>query len=405
MPGSDFMVIIAGASIAGLTLANLLQKIGIDFVVLESYGTVAPQLGASIGLHPSGLRILDQLGCYEDILKFAAWADRTTIRDERGSVLYSHRTGQLVKERCVLRGRLVIPGFLSFVLDARDSSTIDRHGYPTIFLERRTVVQVLYDHLRDKSKIHVNQRVSHVEILADGVRVNTVAGGSFYGSILIGADGIHSATRGEMWRLADELEPGYIPPEVKDGDFQQLSHFTACSQVDFDTVAPPTEWGCIFGISRPTGDIRASDINITHKTRRTLASMCGQGDRPFWFYFFKLDKPHHGFPVPRFTKEDEQKIVDNEGDLPVTEHVRFKDLYANVEFSTTTALPHYVFPRFFFDRIMLIGDSVHKVDALLFHVSTTSNADPSSSLILYQDRAATTPSRPPPPWLTAYQNS
>lgn len=92
--------------------------------------------------------------------------------------------------------------------------------------------------------------------------------------------------------------------------------------------------------------------------------MCGQGDRPFWFYFFKLDKPHNGFPVPRFTKEDERKIVDNEGDLPVTDHVRFKDLYANVEFSTTTALPHHVFPRFYFERIMLIGDSVHKVNTL-----------------------------------------
>lgn len=101
MSSSDFKVIIAGASIAGLTLANLLQRIGVDFVVLESYGTIAPQLGASIGLHPSGLRILDQLECYEEIYKSAAWADKNTIRDEHGSVLYSHRIGQIVKERCV----------------------------------------------------------------------------------------------------------------------------------------------------------------------------------------------------------------------------------------------------------------------------------------------------------------
>lgn len=66
----------------------------------------------------------------------------------------------------------------------------------------------------------MNQRVSHVELLADGIRVNTATGESFHGCILVGADGIHSAIRGEMCRLADELEPGYIPPEVKDGDSQ-----------------------------------------------------------------------------------------------------------------------------------------------------------------------------------------
>ncbi|EKG12549.1 Monooxygenase FAD-binding protein [Macrophomina phaseolina MS6] len=317
MPEPNFKVIIVGASIAGLTMANLLQKLGIEFVVLEAYGTVAPQLGASIGLHPHGLRILDQVGCYENILEFAANADKTTVRDETGRVLFSHKIARLVKER---------------------------HGYPTIFLERRSTIQVLYDHIQDKSKVFVNQRVNHVELLGDGIRVRTTAGQMFDGSIVVGADGIHSAIREEMWRLANELEPGYIPAGVKD--------------------AIPTEWGCIFAISKPTGDIKATDINVTHKKGGTLACMCGQGDRPFWFYFFKLDKPHYGFPVPRFTKEDEQRIVEKEGDLPATEQVRLKDLFANVEFSTTTALPHHVYPQFFFERIFLVGDSVHKFNPL-----------------------------------------
>lgn len=37
------------------------------YVLLEAYPEIAPQLGASIGLLPNGLRILDQLGCYESI--------------------------------------------------------------------------------------------------------------------------------------------------------------------------------------------------------------------------------------------------------------------------------------------------------------------------------------------------
>lgn len=62
-----FKVVIVGGSVSGLTLAKVLEKFDIDHVVLEAHATIAPQLGASIGLLPSGLQILDQLGCYESI--------------------------------------------------------------------------------------------------------------------------------------------------------------------------------------------------------------------------------------------------------------------------------------------------------------------------------------------------
>ena len=51
------------------SLANMLEKFGIDYVLLEGHSSIAPQLGASVGLLPAGLRILDQLGCYDEIEK------------------------------------------------------------------------------------------------------------------------------------------------------------------------------------------------------------------------------------------------------------------------------------------------------------------------------------------------
>jgi len=55
-------ILIAGGSIAGLALANMLEAYGIDYELIEKHAIIAPQLGASIVMMPSGLRILDQLG-------------------------------------------------------------------------------------------------------------------------------------------------------------------------------------------------------------------------------------------------------------------------------------------------------------------------------------------------------
>jgi 2-polyprenyl-6-methoxyphenol hydroxylase-like FAD-dependent oxidoreductase len=70
MEKPKFKVVIVGGSVSGLTLANMLEKLNIDYVVLESYKTIAPQVGASIGLQANGLRILDQLGCAETLIDF-----------------------------------------------------------------------------------------------------------------------------------------------------------------------------------------------------------------------------------------------------------------------------------------------------------------------------------------------
>lgn len=53
---------------AGLTLALALHHNKIDYVVLEAGAEMAPHIGASIVVLPSGMRILDQLGICDDVL-------------------------------------------------------------------------------------------------------------------------------------------------------------------------------------------------------------------------------------------------------------------------------------------------------------------------------------------------
>jgi 2-polyprenyl-6-methoxyphenol hydroxylase-like FAD-dependent oxidoreductase len=64
---APFQVIIIGGSVAGLTLANILERYDIEYILLEKYNDIAPQLGASIGMLPYGSMVLDQLGVEEKI--------------------------------------------------------------------------------------------------------------------------------------------------------------------------------------------------------------------------------------------------------------------------------------------------------------------------------------------------
>jgi 2-polyprenyl-6-methoxyphenol hydroxylase-like FAD-dependent oxidoreductase len=87
MPSKNFRVIIAGGSISGLALAIMLEKNGIDFLVLEAYPEIAPQVGASIALLPNSFRILDQIGCYEDMMKLTVITTHLNFRRPDGTLL------------------------------------------------------------------------------------------------------------------------------------------------------------------------------------------------------------------------------------------------------------------------------------------------------------------------------
>lgn len=104
MSNSDFRVLIAGGSIAGLSLALALEQHGIDFLVLEAYPEIAAQVGASIAILPNGFRILDQLGCYEDIMRLVnCTIDNFIIRDSDGKKLvHVERLEEHLIERSVV---------------------------------------------------------------------------------------------------------------------------------------------------------------------------------------------------------------------------------------------------------------------------------------------------------------
>ncbi|KAJ8109014.1 hypothetical protein OPT61_g7762 [Boeremia exigua] len=315
-------VLIAGGSIAGLTLANILEKLGIDFLVLEKYGKIAPDVGASIGIFPNGFRILDQIGCHDAIEALIADVgtfNTSRVRNEQGQVFTKTENA--------------------------NRRFIEELGYDTIFVDRQMIIQVLYDNLRDKSKVLTSKGVAKIEQSPGEVRVVTEDGSIFHGDILVGADGIHSDVRREMWRIADELSPGYFPSDK--------SHV-------------PTKYCCIFGISNPTDKFPKNSAEQRQGRDHSYLITTGPNERVYWFLFEKLPETTYGLHknITRYTNEQKDALAAKYASDLVTENLTFGELYANSYVSTLQSLPEVVFAKWHYNRIMTIGDAAHKFNPL-----------------------------------------
>ncbi|KAF4498040.1 Zeaxanthin epoxidase, chloroplastic [Fusarium agapanthi] len=309
-----FRVLIVGASVTGLSLANMLQANGIDFLVLEAYPTVAPQVGASIGLLPHGNRILDQLSLYEKVMEIAPPIQVFNFRDINGQILARH--GEM------------------------DERIIERHGYPMVFLDRQMLLQVLYKSIKDKTKILTNKRVVRAELVNGGVHAVTSDGTIIAGDILVGADGVNSAVRSGMWKLAGRLSPGLFDPNEHE--------------------APPCENSCIFGISNPCPGINPGDLHCVFRNSSSYLVTGGSQGRVYWFRFQKLQKRVHGSAIPRYSEKDLQKALSESADDNILPDLMFSTLLDNKVSAVMTPLVEYVYKQWHFDRIITLGDSAHK---------------------------------------------
>lgn len=162
-----FKVPIAGGSVVGLLLANALEKAGIDFLVLEK-GAIAPRLGASISVLCQSSRVLEQLGILKKI------QDCTVpLRDRH----HFDETGRLFEDSQVL------------------NLIAEQTGRPFLFMERHKYIEILRKNLMDNTRVRDHVGVVSYKEDASGVTVTTDKGEEIRGSILVGADGVHSPVR------------------------------------------------------------------------------------------------------------------------------------------------------------------------------------------------------------------
>ncbi|RAH45764.1 FAD-dependent oxidoreductase [Aspergillus brunneoviolaceus CBS 621.78] len=312
---SKFRVVIVGGSIAGLTLAHSLLRNNIDFVVLESHDDIAPQVGASIGLSPNGSRIFDQIGVFDDIYDIVEPLHRELIWSDRG---------KLINESIDLR------------------LVLERHGYPVAFLDRQAVLAVLHKHLGSaQDRVFLNKRVTKVDHLLEKVVVHCEDNTTFEGDLVVGADGVRSNIRYQMW---DYMETRGLINEIAE-----------------ERTRMKSEYNCVFGISQPTPGLEPGLLHRTYGEDWSFLVISSKGGRVYWFFFTKMDQVYTGNETPRYSQDDLEKHIAAYLDKPVTDTVPFSEVVQRTITRTMVPLEEALFKHWCMDRFVCIGDSIHKM--------------------------------------------
>lgn len=171
-------VLVAGGGIGGLTVALSLHQIGVPVRVFESVPELKP-LGVGINVLPHACRELIELGLLDKLEETGVRTKELAYYSKHGKVIWSEPRG----------------------LDAG-------YRWPQFSIHRGELQSLLYRAARERigaENILTSHHLTGWEETANGVRAHFIDretgkdAGTYDGSLLIGADGIHSAVRANFY--------------------------------------------------------------------------------------------------------------------------------------------------------------------------------------------------------------
>ncbi|MBN8902122.1 MAG: FAD-dependent monooxygenase, partial [Rhodospirillales bacterium] len=171
-------VLIAGAGIAGLTAALSLHQVGVPCRVFESVDRLEP-LGVGINVLPHAVRELTELGLQAPLAATAIATEALVYHSKHGQRIWGEPRG-------------LAAGY----------------HWPQFSIHRGELQMILLEAVRARlgpDAVVTGHHLAGWEMTADGVRASFVDRrrntrlGTAEGSLLIGADGIHSAVRGRLY--------------------------------------------------------------------------------------------------------------------------------------------------------------------------------------------------------------
>jgi len=176
---------IIGAGIGGLTTALALQRKGIDAQIYEQSSQLG-EIGAGLHLSPNGMKVLYALGLEEQIESIKFQPEAITLRH--------FETGR------------------PFFENPLSGAFVTTFGAPFYGFHRADLHQILLEAVEKNNPncISVGKRLFDLTEDDKSVMLNFEDGSTLYGSIVIGADGVHSTVRTLLHHDPDARFTGHV---------------------------------------------------------------------------------------------------------------------------------------------------------------------------------------------------
>ena len=275
-------VLIAGGGIGGITAALCLLEAGHDVTVFER-NLALTTVGAGIQISPNGVKVFERLGLKSEL-------DAIAFRPQ------------------ALEMRLGRSGMKLFSIPMREEA-VRRYGAPYYHIHRADLLSILSNTLPTRA-LHLGKEIASLTQSGDAVTVTFADGSKAWGDLLIGADGIHSSVREQLfgpdaprftgkfaWRLvvpASSLPENLIPPTaciwVGPGRHAVTYYLRRGELINFVGVVERSGWQNESGTER--GDIKdlAADFALWSNPITSLIAQASEAHR--WALFDRAPLAH-----------------------------------------------------------------------------------------------------------------
>ena len=277
-------VIVAGGGIAGMAMALTCHQLDIPVVVHESVAQLEP-LGVGINLQPNAVRELYDLGLREPLEETAIQAKEWALVGRNGNDVWAEPRG----------------------LDAG-------YQWPQYSIHRGQLQMLLYQEVVRRlgsSSVVTGSRLARYQSHADSISSYFVNEADetleVQGTVLIGADGLHSAVRSQMH--PDEGPPLWGGSVMWRGTSQAKPIRTGAS---FVLVGKLEQRFVCYPISKPDPQTGLATINWIAELTYDTAEDWGDGD---WNTKVPVDKFLHEFADWSFDWLDVPELIKGASDV------------------------------------------------------------------------------------------
>lgn len=195
-------------------------------------------------------------------------------------------------------------------------------------------MRMLYQRLPDPTKILLDKEVVSLQSTASGVTVTCADKSIYTGSIIIGADGVHSSVRQLMNEAAGKKDEPFV-----------------------------ASYRGLYGYAKRSPELEPATLYETHSANLTVQLIVAEEQQHFLVYE-RLPQPTR--ERTRYTPEDADAVAQKYADVrfPSTkpgEWVSFGDVWAQKQWAVLGNLEEGIVKTWYEGRSVLVGDAVHKM--------------------------------------------